>query len=102
MEENLLLQAPHSRVQFRFRLFSRQEHAIPILNESEMEKIKTWHLGFVIAMETIGFLYEQSAIARLINTPKHHIANMTKPPTTDEAFICTQRQQYMEVVRHVL
>ncbi len=55
MEENLLLQAPHSRVQLRFRLFSSQEHSIPILNGSETEEINTWHLGFVIAMETIGF-----------------------------------------------
>lgn len=55
MEENLLLQAPHSNVHFRLRLFRSQEHSIPILNGSEMEKIKTWHLGFVIAMETIGF-----------------------------------------------
>lgn len=40
---------------FRCRLFSSQEHSIPILNGSEMEKIRTWHLGFVIAMETTGF-----------------------------------------------
>lgn len=55
MEENLLLQTPHSGVQFRFRLFSGKEHSIPILNGSEKEKIKPWHLGFVIVMETTGF-----------------------------------------------
>lgn len=72
MEENLLLQAPHSNVQFRLRLFRSQEHSIPILNGSEMEKIKTWHLGFVIAMETIGF-FMTSSIVRFINTTKRYI-----------------------------
>ena len=55
------------------------------INDSEKEKIKTWHHGFVIAMETITFffLYDQPSILRFcINMPQHHVMNMTKPPNT--------------------
>lgn len=55
-------QAPHSSVQSRCMLFTDQEHSIPILNESEKEKIREWNLGFVIAMETVGFFMTASPL----------------------------------------
>lgn len=53
--KSITFKAPHSSVPFKCKLFGNQEHSIPLLNGYEIEKIRIWHLSFVIAMETIGF-----------------------------------------------
>lgn len=57
----------------------------PFFNRSEMEKIRTQHLGFVIAMETICFpVTSPPGGSLIINMPKQSSPNMTQPPTEDE------------------
>lgn len=64
-----------------------------------MEQIKMWHLGFVIAMETIGFVLSALSLHDYASMHKpHQIINMTQPPSTLSFGLHTQGQQHKEFV----